>query len=57
MIGGNIPGVTRVASIQIYNHVEALEYSQAHSLAIAMLVFSFLVLLVLHLWRPKQIKI
>jgi molybdate transport system permease protein len=53
MIGGNIPDVTRVASIQIYNHVEALEYSQAHHLAAMMLVFSFLVLLVLYIWRPS----
>ena len=33
MIGGNIPGITRVASVQIYDHVEALEYGQAHRLA------------------------
>ncbi|WP_346830695.1 molybdate ABC transporter permease subunit [Pseudomonas abietaniphila] len=48
MIGGNIPQKTRVVSTQIYNHVEALEYTQAHWLAGAMLVFSFLVLLVLY---------
>jgi molybdate transport system permease protein len=48
MIGGNIPQKTRVVSTQIYNHVEALEYSQAHWLAGAMLVFSFLVLLALY---------
>ena len=52
MIGGNIPGVTRVASVQIYDHVEALEYSHAHHLSGIMLVFSFLVLLVLYVWRP-----
>jgi molybdate transport system ATP-binding protein len=45
MIGGNLPGVTRVASVQIYDHVEALEYAQAHRLAAVMLAFSFLVLL------------
>ena len=56
MIGGNIPGVSRVASIQIYDHVEALEYPQAHQLAAVMLVFSFLVLLVLHVWRPQPKK-
>lgn len=56
MIGGNIPGVTRVASIQIYNHVEALEYADAHRLAAVMLVFSFLVLLVLYGWRPAPKK-
>jgi molybdate transport system permease protein len=48
MIGGNIPGKTRVASVQIYNHVEALEYSQAHLLAGGLLVFAFTVLLVLY---------
>ncbi len=53
MSGGNIPGVTRVASVQIYDHVEAMEYSDAHRLAAVMLVFSFLVLLVLYLWRPN----
>ena len=55
MIGGNLPGVTRVASVQIYDHVEALEYLEAHRLSAVMLVFSFLVLLVLYSWRrgPK----
>lgn len=52
MIGGNLPGVTRVASVQIYDHVEAMEYSQAHRLSAVMLIFSFLVLLVLYAWRP-----
>jgi len=56
MIGGNIPGVTRVASVQIYDHVEALEYSSAHSMAAIMLVFSFLVLLALFAWRTEQVK-
>ena len=48
MIGGNIPGKTQVASVQIYNHVEALEYAQAHWLAGGMLAFSFIVLLALY---------
>lgn len=56
MIGGNIPGVTRVASVQIYDHVEALEYSQAHRMAAIMLAFSFLVLLALYLWRSDNRK-
>ena len=56
MIGGNIPGVTRVASVQIFNHVEALEYSQAHRLAAVMLIFSFLVLLALYARRPNANK-
>ncbi len=46
MMGGNIPGETRVASIQIYNHVEALEYGQAHWLSGTLLTLS-LILLVL----------
>ena len=56
MIGGNIPGVSRVASVQIYDHVEALEYAQAHRMAAVMLIFSFLVLLVLYVWRPDAMK-
>lgn len=56
MIGGNLPGVTRVASVQIYDHVEAMEYMQAHRLAAVLLVFSFLVLLMLYAWRPTPKK-
>lgn len=56
MIGGNIAGVTRVASVQIYDHVEALDYVHAHRLAAVMLVFSFLVLLALYAWRPATRK-
>jgi molybdate transport system permease protein len=48
MVGGNIPDKTRVVSVQIYNHVEALEYSQAHWLAGGLLAFSFSVLLILY---------
>lgn len=48
MIGGNIPGKTQVLSMAIYNHVEALEYANAHWLAAGMLCFSFLVLLLLY---------
>jgi len=54
MIGGNLPGITRVASVQIYDHVEALEYADAHRLAAIMLVFSFVVLLGLHLGRGQK---
>ncbi len=46
MVGGNIPGETRVISIQIYEHVETLDYASAHLLSAGLLVFSFLVLLV-----------
>ena len=47
MIGGNIPGQTRVVSTQLYGHVEAMEYAQAHWLAAGMLVFAFVVLVAL----------
>jgi len=53
MIGGNIPGKTRVVSTQIYGHVEAMEYAQAHWLAGGMLVFSFTVLLALSMMRKR----
>lgn len=52
MIGGNIPDKTRVVSVQIYDYVEAMEYSQAHGLAAAMVVFSFLVLMALYTFNP-----
>jgi molybdate transport system permease protein len=54
MIGGNIPDRTRVVSVQIYDHVEALEYEQAHWLAGGMLLFSFLVLLALYTFNARQ---
>ncbi|HYW56477.1 MAG TPA: molybdate ABC transporter permease subunit [Polaromonas sp.] len=52
MVGGNIPNQTRVVSVQIYDHVEALEYADAHRLAAVMLVFSFTVLLALYAFNP-----
>jgi molybdate transport system permease protein len=48
MIGGNIPDKTRTVSVQIFDHVEAMEYAQAHWLAGGMVVFSFFVLLALY---------
>jgi len=48
MIGGNIPGKTQVVSMAIYNHVEAMEYGNAHLLSGILLVFSFVVLLSLY---------
>jgi molybdate transport system permease protein len=54
MIGGSIPGETRVVSVQIYDHVEALEYAQAHSLSGVMIVFSFVVLLLLYTFQRKN---
>ncbi|AGH45479.1 molybdate ABC transporter permease subunit [Paraglaciecola psychrophila] len=54
MIGGSIPGETRVVSVQIYDHVEALEYAQAHALSGVMIAFSFLVLLLLYTFQRKR---
>ncbi len=54
MIGGNIPGQTRVVSTQIYGHVEAMEYAQAHWLAGAMVLFAFAVLLALGLLKRRN---
>jgi molybdate transport system permease protein len=54
MIGGSIPGETRVVSVQIYDHVESLEYAQAHALSGVMIVFSFLVLLMLYTFQRKR---
>jgi len=56
MIGGNIPDRTRVVSVQIYDHVEAMEYAQAHWLAGGMLAFSFIVLLALYTLYPQAMK-
>lgn len=56
MIGGNIPGATRVMSVQIYDHVEAMQYSQAHTLAAGLLVFSFVVLLGLQ-WTNRRARL
>jgi molybdate transport system permease protein len=53
MIGGNIPGKTRVISVQIYDHVEAMEYAQAHWLAGGMVLFAFLVLFALYSLQPN----
>jgi len=57
MIGGNIPGKTRVLATQIYGHVEAMEYTQAHWLAGGMLVFSFAVLLALSMMRKRNERV
>jgi len=48
MIGGNIPGSTQVVSIAIYDHVEALEYSQAHWLSASLLILSFVMLVIVY---------
>jgi molybdate transport system permease protein len=52
MIGGNIPEKTRLVSVQIYDHVEALEFAQAHWLAAGMVLFSLLVLIALYTFNP-----
>tara|TARA_R110002049_G_scaffold61913_4_gene166014 strand:- start:302 stop:988 length:687 start_codon:yes stop_codon:yes gene_type:complete len=48
MLGGNIPGHTQVASIAIYNHVEAMDYASAHGLAAVLVVLSFSLLLLVY---------
>ena len=53
MIGGNIPGETQVLSITIYDHVEALEYGQAHWLAGGLLLLSFLMLMVVYIFNRR----
>ncbi len=54
MIGGNIPGKTQVASVQIYSLVETMNYAQAHWLAGGMVLFSFIVLLALYAGRGSR---
>ena len=56
MMGGNIPGQTRVLSTQIYGHVETMAYTQAHTLAAGMLAFSFVVLLGLNLLQKRGLR-
>ncbi|MGF6214108.1 molybdate ABC transporter permease subunit [Comamonas sp. 4034] len=54
MLGGNIEGVTRVVSVQIYDHVEAMEYARAHWLAGGMVAFAFVVLVALQWLQPRD---
>lgn len=54
MIGGNIPRETKVVSVQIYGHVEAIEYAQAHWLSGGMLAISFVALLLLYRFNPAR---
>ena len=53
MIGGNIPDETGVLSIAIYDHVEAMEYGQAHILAGGLLILSFVMLLVVYIFNRR----
>jgi molybdate transport system permease protein len=55
MVGGNIPGETRVVSIAIYEHVETLSYEQAHELSVLLLVFSFAVLLAVYGFNRRSL--
>lgn len=57
MIGGSLPGETRVASVQIYDHVQALDYGQAHRLAAVLLLFSFAVLLLVYARRSQGARL
>ena len=57
MIGGNIPGKTQVVSTQIYGHVEAMEYTQAHWLAAGMVIFSFGVLIALSRLKRRSERV
>ena len=57
MIGGNIEGETRVVSVQIYDHVEALAYAEAHGLSAVMLGLSFSMLLALYLLQPRGVRV
>ena len=54
MIGGNIPGETKVLSVAIYDHVESLDYTQAHYLSAGMVGFAFIVLLLLYWLNNKK---
>ena len=54
MVGGNIPGETRVISIAIYDHVEMLEYGKAHVLSAILLGFAFLAMLLMYTINHKQ---
>ncbi|MCF6215884.1 MAG: molybdate ABC transporter permease subunit [Emcibacter sp.] len=56
MVGGNIPGVTRVISVQIYDHVETMAYSQAHWLSGTMVIFSFVVLTIVYTFNRDRKK-
>ena len=54
MIGGNIPGETRLVSIAIYDHVESLNYSQAHLMSAILLILSFVMMVMLHTYNNRR---
>ena len=57
MVGGSIPGETKVASVAIYEMVEVMEYGQAHIYSAIMLLMSFTVLMAVYIFNHKQKKI
>jgi len=57
MIGGNIPGETRVLSIALFDHVEAFDYAKAHVLAISLLIGSMILLALIYLLNSKSKKV
>ena len=54
MIGGNIPGETKVVAVAIYDYVEALEWQQAHQLSAGLLLFSFICILTMNILEKKM---
>jgi len=56
MVGGNIPGETRVISIAIYDHVESLDYATAHQMSIVLVVFAFAILLSMFLFNRRLLR-
>ena len=57
MMGGNIPGETRVLSIAIYEHVETLNYDAAHAMALGLLVFSFVSLWAVYRLASQRVEV
>lgn len=57
MMGGNIPGETRVLSIAIYEHVETLNYDAAHAMALGLLVFSFVSLWAVYRLSSQRVEV
>ena len=55
MVGGNIPGETRVVSIAIYDHVESLDYAAAHQMSIVLVVIAFAILLSMFLFNRRPL--
>lgn len=56
MVGGNIPGETRVISIAIYDHVESLDYATAHQMSLLLIAFAFVVLFSMFMVNRRLVK-